>query len=287
MTPPDSDALAPFTQARSARGDLQQALHNELVLRHRALADGVAGAYCGPGRDRADLRQVAYIGLIKAVKRFDPEVGTHFPAFAVPTIHGEIKRYLRDHSWMVRPPREVQDLRTTIAKVYPSLLQRLAREPSVSELARELGQNETVVAEALNCHSSLQPDSLDAVLEGGSLADFHGGVDKRLEQAESLVMLAEAIRKLETSEKDLLFRRYFHEEAQQVIGERLGMTQMQVSRRLAKILVKLQHEILGQPGRPAPAGRTGAMRRTAAPRGTEAAQDPAGRTESGPEAASA
>lgn len=248
MTPPESDTLIHFAEARSACGDLQQALHNELVLRHRNLADSVAGAYSGPGRDRADLRQVAYIGLIKAVKRFDPAVGHHFPAFAIPTMHGEIKRYLRDQSWMVRPPREVQDLRTTIAKVYPSLVQRLVREPSLPELAQELGQDEKMVAEALNCQSSLQPDSLDAPFEGGYLADIHGSIDSRLEQAENLAVLALALRKLEDSEKDLLFRRYFHEEPQHVIGERLGMTQMQVSRKLAKILVKLQHEILGSPG---------------------------------------
>jgi RNA polymerase sigma-B factor len=249
MTPPELDSLAHFTKARSARGDLQQALHHELILAHRDLADSVAGAYSGPGRDRADLRQVAYIGLIKAVQRFDPAVGRHFPAFAVPTIHGEIKRYLRDLSWVVRPPREVQDLRTTIAKVYPTLTQRLVREPTVPELASELGVDEKTVSEALNCQSSLQPDSLDAPFEGGNLAEFHGGLDNRLEQAENLVILAAAIRTLDDSERDILFRRYFHEEPQHVIGERLGMTQMQVSRRLARILVKLQHEILGRPAK--------------------------------------
>ena len=249
MTPPDLPPhdLPRFEKARSARGDLQQALHNELVLAHRDLADRVALSYAGQGRDRADLRQVAYLGLIKAVKRFDPSVGVNFQAFAVPTIHGELKRYLRDQSWMVRPPREVQDLRTNIAKVYPALAQRLAREPSVPELAEELGHGEKIVAEALNCQSSLQPDSLDAALDGDYPADVPGGIDTRLEQAENLAMLALAIRKLQDSEKDLLFRRYFHEEPQQVIGERLGMTQMQVSRKLSRILVKLQHEILGRP----------------------------------------
>ena len=248
MTSAESASLTHFTNARRARGDLQQALHNELVLKHRDLADSVAGSYAGQGRDRGDLRQVAYIGLIKAVKRFDPAVGQHFPAFAVPTIHGEIKRYLRDQSWMVRPPREVQDLRTTIAKVYPSLIQRLAREPSPAELAAEIGSDEKTVLEALNCQSSLQPDSLDAPFEGGYLADIYGHIDLRLERAENLVMLARAIRKLSDRDKNLLFRRYFHEEPQQVIAERLGMTQMQVSRRLARILVTLQQELLGPAG---------------------------------------
>lgn len=247
MTPAEPPPSVPpgFERARRARGDLQQALHNELVLQHRDLADRISLAYAGRGRDREDLRQVAYLGLIKAVKRFDPGVGVHFSAFAVPTIHGELKRYLRDSSWMVRPPRDVQDLRTTIAKVAPALTQRLAREPSLPELARELGQEETMVAEALNCQSSLQPDSLDAAFDDGYPAEVYGSDDDRLERAENLVMLAMAIRNLRDSEKNLLFRRYFHEEPQQVIGERLGLTQMQVSRKLARILVRLQHEILG------------------------------------------
>ena len=252
MTSPESASLSHFTRARHARGDLQQALHNELVLKHRELADSVAGSYAGHGRDRGDLRQVAYIGLIKAVKRFDPAVGCHFPAFAVPTFHGEIKRYLRDQSWMVRPPREVQDLRTSIAKVYPLLTQHLVREPSLAELALELGCDEKTVSEALNCQSSLQPDSLDAPFEGGYVADVYGHIDTRLERAENLAMLALAIRKLTDRDKDLLFRRYFHEEPQQVIADRLGMTQMQVSRRLARILVTLQQEILGPPESSAP-----------------------------------
>ena len=238
-------AEPPFEQAHKAHGSLQRALQNELVLNYRAIADSAAGAYSGQGRETADLRQVAYLGLIKAVQRFDPSLGVPFPSFAVPTIHGELKRYLRDQSWVVRPPRPLQDLRTAIAKIRPELTQRLAHEPSMRELAEELGHDERLIAEAVNCHSSLRPESFDAPHEGGPLGELHGTLDERLEHAETLVMLARAVRNLGPDEKELLFRRYFHEESQQAIGERLGMTQMQVSRKLSRVLVKLQHELLG------------------------------------------
>ncbi|UWX97051.1 sigma-70 family RNA polymerase sigma factor [Arthrobacter zhaoxinii] len=251
-------SLLPFERARQARGDLQQALHNELVLRYREIAETAAVSYAGRGRELADLRQVAYLGLIKAVRRFDPAVGPHFPAFAVPTVHGELKRYLRDSTWMVRPPRQLQDLRTSLARLQPELLQALGREPSLRELAEALGVTAKTVAEALNCQSSLRPESLEA------LADINGSeecavADGRLERAENLAMLRRAVRNLSGQDKELLFLRYFHEESQQAIGERLGLTQMQVSRGLARILVRLQHELLDAPafrGRTAaPAGK--------------------------------
>ena len=244
-------SLQPFVKARQARGDLQQALHNELVLKYREIADTAAAAYAGRGRELADLRQVAYVGLIKAVRRFDPAVGPHFPAFAVPTVHGELKRYLRDHTWVVRPPRHLQDLRTAIARLQPEMLQVLKRNPSLRELSEALGVGPESVSEALNCQNSLRPDSLEA-LAGIAGGDQWGVSDRGLEHAENLAMLRRALRNLDSADKELLFLRYFHEESQQAIGDRLGLTQMQVSRRLARILVHLQHELLGSP---APAGQ--------------------------------
>ena len=243
---PSLPTAHPFEQARQARGNLQQALNNELVLEYRDLANTAAAGYAGRGRELADLKQVAYMGLIKAVRRFDPAVNPHFPAFAVPTIHGEIKRYLRDHSWVVRPPRRLQDLRTAIAHVRPELVQSLGRDPSLRELAEALGTDAATAAEALNCQSSLRPDSLEAWAEAAG-TDGGPACDGRLDRAENLALLRQAVRHLSKPDKELLFLRYFHEESQQAIGTRLGMTQMQVSRRLAAILVQLQHELLGAP----------------------------------------
>lgn len=226
------------------RGDLQHALHNDLVIRYRGLAESAAAGYLGPGREVEDLCQVAYLGLIKAVRRFDPARGESFAAFAVPTIHGELKRHLRDHAWMVRPPRRLQDLRTAAAKVHPGLSQRLGRDATIRELARELGEPPADVAEALGCSSSLRPDSLDAPGPGGLCPDLEDVVGRELEHSEDVLMLRQAMRCLSATESELLILRYFHELSQQAIGDRLGLTQMQVSRQLARILVKLQQQLL-------------------------------------------
>lgn len=249
-TEAEQPAMARFHQARRAKGSLQRALQDQLVLDNLEIADAAANAYTAQGRDPADLRQVAYLGLIKAVRRFDPSVGTHFPAFAVPTVHGEIKRYLRDNCWVVRPPRQLQDLRTVVAKTQPQLAQRLGRQPSLAELGAELGHDARLIAEALNCQSSLRPESLDAPdggqadPEGQLLGDVISWEDPGLDLAENMSMLRSAVAELSAPEKELLFWRFFHEESQQRIGERLGMTQMQVSRLLARVLVKLQQRLL-------------------------------------------
>lgn len=247
MKPALSHRTKLFRQARAASGSLRLALEEELVLGHLEIAETAAKGYAGAGRDLDDLKQVARMGLIKAVRGFDPDRGTDFPSYAVPTVTGELKRYLRDSCWMVRPPRQLQDLRAVVARTAPALAQRLGREPSLAELAREVGEAPGLVAEALNCQSSMRPESLECAPDGRSLADALGGTDERLERAEELVMLRAAIRELAPREQQLLYYRYFEEESQQRVGERVGMTQMQVSRALSRILVRLQRRLLGEP----------------------------------------
>ena len=233
-----------FRQARRAKGSLRRALEEELVLGHLDIAETAARNYVGTGRELDDLKQVARMGLLKAVRGFDPERGTDFPAYAMPTVTGELKRYLRDSCWVIRPPRHIQDLRTAAAKAGPALAQRLGRDPVLSELADELGESLESVAEALNCQNSLRPESLEADADGRNLADSLGGHDYRLDKAEERLMLRGAIRELSRREQQLLYYRYFEEESQQRVGERVGMTQMQVSRALARILVKMQRQLL-------------------------------------------
>jgi RNA polymerase sigma-B factor len=246
----EDDLQCLFRKARHAKGSLRAALEEELVLGHLGIAEGIARNYSGPGREIDDLQQVARLGLLKAVRGFDPDHGADFAAYAVPTVHGELKRYLRDSSWMVRPPRHLQDLRTAAIKMTPELAQRLGREPRLQELAAALAESPEAVAEALSCHGSLRPESLDGTPEGQSLAESLA-TDGGTERTEELLMLRGAIRELEPRERQLLFYRYFQEESQRRIGERIGMTQMQVSRALARILVKLQRRVLGE--QPAPA----------------------------------
>ncbi|CEA07322.1 RNA polymerase sigma factor SigF [Arthrobacter saudimassiliensis] len=232
---------------RRRGGDLQLALQNEMVQEHRHLAETAAGSYGAPGREAADLRQVAYVGLVKAARRFDPSKGEHFPAFALPTIHGELKRHLRDNGWVIRPPRRLQDLRTAVAKTQPGLSQRLGREATAQDLAAELGEPVQDILEALACSGSMRPESLDAPAPGGAALEPEDPQGPWTDRSDDVLMLGQAMRGLPETERQLLFLRYFHELSQQAIGERLGMTQMQVSRRLARILVKLQMRLLGAP----------------------------------------
>lgn len=226
---------------------LKAALQDDIALRHMDLAESVARSFAFTGPEAADIRQVAYLGLIKAVQRFDPSRGIAFASFAVPTISGEIKRYLRDSCWVVRPPREVQDLRTEITRTAPALAQRLGREPTARELGLELGRPEGRILEAQACSTSLRPVSLDAPVEGRTWADTLAGDSGGVERSDDMISLRGAVNDLRGSDKELLYRRYFMEQTQQCIGDELGMSQMQVSRALARILVRLQKRLLGAP----------------------------------------
>src|SRR4029079_6192911 len=134
----------------------------ELVLSYLDLAESVASRFAARGRERSDLVQVAYLGLVKAAKGFDKEKGESFPAYAAPTISGELKRFLRDRCWTVRPPRRIQDVRTQLLHTAPVVDQSLCRVPSAQELASELGVTPAEVREAQAAGSSMHPDSLDS-----------------------------------------------------------------------------------------------------------------------------
>ncbi|WDF32206.1 sigma-70 family RNA polymerase sigma factor [Arthrobacter agilis] len=226
---------------------LKAALQDDIALRHLDIAESVARSFAATGPEASDIRQVAYLGLIKAVQRFDPARGVPFASFAVPTITGEIKRYLRDSCWVVRPPRDVQDLRTEIARTAPAMAQRLGREATARELGVELGWPEAKILEAQACQSSLRPDSLDAPFEGRSWADTLATDAAGTDRSDDMISLRGAVNALDGGEKELLYRRYFMEQTQQAMADELGMSQMQVSRALARILVKLQKRLLEAP----------------------------------------
>ncbi|WP_457965255.1 sigma-70 family RNA polymerase sigma factor [Arthrobacter sp. D1-29] len=228
-------------------GRLRQTFENDLVLSYLDLAEALAARFEARGRERADLNQVAYLGLVKAARGFDQTKGDSFPAYAAPTITGELKRYLRDRSWVVRPPRHIQDLRSRLFRVEPELAQSLGRNPTVDELAQELGVESVEVQEAISASSSLHPDSLDAVnpnSDAPPIAEVLAAPEAPLERLEELACLREAMEELDPGDRELLYRRYFCEETQVELGKRLGMSQMQVSRRLARVLVELQRRLL-------------------------------------------
>lgn len=185
------------------------------------------------------------LGLVKAARGFDQSEGDNFPAYAAPTITGELKRYLRDRSWVVRPPRHIQGLRSNIFLV--ELAQCLGRVPKVSELAQHLGADAAEVQAAICASTSLHPDSLDAVnphIDSPPISEVLASPDMPYERLEALACLRKAMQELDTADRELLYRRYFCEETQVQLGKRLGMSQMQVSRRLARVLVDLQHRLM-------------------------------------------
>jgi RNA polymerase sigma-B factor len=244
---------------KAPSGQIRQAFENRLVLDYLDLAESLAARFASRGREREDLNQVAYLGLIKAARAFDETRGASFPAYAAPTITGELKRYLRDRCWVVRPPRHVQDLRTELLRCEPELAQALGRRPTPAELARELGVPVEAVREAAAAASSMRPDSLDVADchgDGPPLAEALADQDLPFDRIEELMCLHQAIRELSEQERELLYRRYFCEESQADLGRRFGVSQMQVSRRLSKVLVRLQQRLSEADAHSSPRART-------------------------------
>ena len=238
--------MAESRESLSQNGQIREALENQMVLGYLDLAESLAARFAGRGRDREDLVQVAYLGLVKAARAFDESKGSSFPAYAAPTITGELKRYLRDRCWVVRPPRGVQNLRAQLLREEPKLAQVLGRTPTPAEVARELGVSVRAVGEAAACISSMRPDSLEAAeLRGDGPTPEEGLaiLDPALERLDEVVCLTQAIRDLSVPERELLYRRYFCEESQTDLGKRFGVSQMQISRRLARVLVHLQQRL--------------------------------------------
>ncbi|WP_245413195.1 sigma-70 family RNA polymerase sigma factor [Arthrobacter celericrescens] len=230
----------------SSESTIRQSFRDGLVLDHLNLAKAIASRYTAHNHDLEDLRQVAYMGLIKAARGYDDSKGVGFPAYAIPTIAGEVKRYLRDHSWVVRPPRPVQDLRRQVLARAEEMTQSLQRSPSPEEVAAELDMDPRHVREALVAGTSKRPDSLDAPAgeDGDGLQGLLPGVGASGDRLEDLLALRIAIRSLPAEDRRLLYRRYYLEETQAAIAATLGTSQVQVSRKLAKILVALQAQLL-------------------------------------------
>lgn len=212
-----------------------------MVVRHMNFAEAIARRYRGSVGDPRDIQQVALLGLVKAAKRFDPDRGSAFTAFAGPTIVGEIKRHLRDAGWMVRPPRAVQELAVSINTELPELRQELGREPSEDDLAERLDVPTEDVAEAVRSGQGRFASSLDDLTwaHDEALTDRHDPMS----DVERGVELRAAIARLPRKEKEVIYLRFCEGLTQREIAGKLGMSQMQVSRGIARTLAKLRREL--------------------------------------------
>jgi RNA polymerase sigma-B factor len=221
-------------------------LLDEVVLVNRGVAQAVAARYRQRGVASEDLEQAAYEGLVKAVRKFDPSMGKDLLTYAVPTIRGEIQRYFRDQSWMVRPPRRVQELQWQVNQTIDRLSQELGRDPHASEVKQELGASDADYRDALAAFGCFQPPSLDQpVMDSGlTLGDALPDEDSSAEAAaEARTTLAPVVRRLSERDRRILYLRFFEGRTQQEIGQELGVTQMQVSRLLARIMRDLRDQI--------------------------------------------
>ncbi|MFD6878627.1 MULTISPECIES: SigB/SigF/SigG family RNA polymerase sigma factor [unclassified Streptomyces] len=221
----------------------------------------------GDGGDIEDIVQVGTIGLIKAIDRFDPARENEFSTLAMPYITGEIKRHFRDTSWAVRVPRRLQELRIDIAKAKEELTVRLDRSPTVADLAAHLDLTDEEVVEGLVAANGHTSGSLDAPhsehgdgpTEGHTLADVMGEEEPAMELVEDIQTLAPLLERLTDRERRMLQMRFGEELTQAQIGAALGISQMQVSRLLTRLLAHLRTSMLEDPdtaAHPAVAGRS-------------------------------
>ena len=217
---------------------------NELIEAHLGLAEYLARRFSNRGEPLDDLTQVASVGLLKAVDRFDPTREVEFSTYATHTIVGELKRHFRDNGWAVRAPRRMQELYLRLGKIVSTLGQELGRSPTIPELAAEAQVSEEEVLEALEAGQAYRFASLDAPTagddEGDTMSAVLGEEDPGMIDAEHRVALSPLLAQLPKREQVILHLRFFEGLTQSGIAERLGISQMHVSRLLARSLAQLR-----------------------------------------------
>ena len=222
-----------------------RALRDQLITAHMGLAEYLARRFTNRGEPLDDLVQVASVGLLKAVDRFDPERGLEFSTYATPTIVGELKRHFRDKGWAVRVPRRVQELHLRLGSVVSQLSQELGRSPTIGEIAHAAAVSEEEVLEAIEAGHAYRFTSLDAPAGGdddASLASQLGTEDQNLIDSEHRVTLSPLIAQFPARERTILHLRFFEGLTQSEIAGRLGISQMHVSRLLARSLAQLRSQ---------------------------------------------
>ena len=238
----DRDSMREVFAAYARTGDV--VLRDQLVAAHMGLAAYLARRFANRGQPLDDLVQVASVGLLKAVDRFDPGLGVEFSTYATTTIVGELKRHLRDRGWAVRAPRRMQDLYLSLSQVIDTLTQELGRSPNIAELAAEVEASEEDVLEALEAGQAYRFASLDAPAPGdsatGDLGDRLGREDSELARAEERATLDPLLEQLPHRQRQIVQLRFFDGLTQSEIARRLGISQMQVSRLLTKSVAQLR-----------------------------------------------
>jgi RNA polymerase sigma-B factor len=240
--PADRRLLLRFAATR----DIQD--RDRLVERYMPLARYAANRYARGARANGfdDLLQVASVGLLKAIDRFDPQARVLFASYAMPTMLGELRRHFRDHGWAVRPPRTLQEHALLVEKTTDALIDRLGRSPSIGEIGAECGLSDEEVLEAREAIGAHSASSLSAPVRGGDtdgdaeLGELIGDEDPGFARADDRVMIDALLRHLSVREREILRLRLDEDLTQSEIGQRVGLSQMHVSRILRDALEKLR-----------------------------------------------
>jgi RNA polymerase sigma-B factor len=246
----DSELLA-LTGSLPLSSQRRAAALGLLVARYRNLVRSCAQRYSRSSEPAEDLMQVGYVGLLKAINNFDPALGFSLATYAMPCIIGEIKRHFRDKSWQVHVGRQLQERVLEVRQAEHRLTQQLGRVPTDAELASDLRISAADVREARQAELVLQPLSLDEPLRGRpgavSMSDLLGAEDPRLEHMLGMQALAAHWGELPVREQQIVVLSYYRGMTQAQIGQQLGISQMQVSRLLARALAYLRPLLSGQP----------------------------------------
>lgn len=242
----DAAALAYAADRAGAPAERRSALRDDLTRLCLPFAARMARRYKGRGEPLEDLEQVARLGLVKAIDRYDPERGS-FTAYAVITISGEIKRHFRDKTWGVHVPRRVQDMSLEVSHASMLLTTELSRTPTVAELAAHLDVPESAVREAQESAAGYSPASLNAPVAGddsGEFGDMLGGLDGDLESVDDKLTVSRLLLRLPVRERRMLAMRFYGNRTQAEIATELGISQMHVSRLLSRALTWLREAML-------------------------------------------
>lgn len=217
-------------------------LRDEIALRTSWIAMRSARRFWDRGEPFDDLAQVAHIGLLKAIDRFDPSHGVHFGAYATPTIVGELRRHFRDYTWSVHVPRRVKDVRAAVNAARDDLTRELGRSPRVSEIAVRLGVTTDSVIGALEANNAYRASTLDQVGMGHVSAN-ESSFDDVLDRE----VIATLLDRLPPRQRQILYLRYFEELSQEQIAERIGTSQVHIGRLIASSLAELRRHIMDNP----------------------------------------
>jgi len=234
---------------RRWRDNADEGARDELVARTLPLVRTMARRYANKGESLDDLEQVAALGLVKAIERFDLDREVRFTTFAVPTIAGEIKRHFRDRGWMIRVPRDVQELSARVSIARERLTRELGRSPTVAELASASHAGIEQILEAIAAGDAYRALSLDEPLADGLDAlDSIGGNDDGFERVEQRYMLRSGLTHLPPREREILHLRFYEGLTQREIAERVGVSQMHVSRLIRRSIEALRERLAGSYG---------------------------------------